>query len=66
LSEKRSIQCFEFISYFSPSTTTEVHRSYLDSEYHAAERLGTEISGSCHLLYSECEVGLLDFISRVE
>jgi len=41
-------------------------RNYMDSEYYAAERLGTEVSGSCHLLYSECEVGLLDFISRVE
>jgi hypothetical protein len=41
-------------------------RNYMDREYYAAERLGAEISGSCHLLYSECEVGLLDFISRVE
>jgi hypothetical protein len=44
----------------------EKPRKYLDSEYYAAERLGTEISGSCHLLYPECEVALLDFISRVE
>jgi hypothetical protein len=44
----------------------EVHRNYMDTEYYAAERLGNEVSGSCHLLYSECEVGLLDFISEVE
>lgn len=50
----------------TPSTTMEERRNYMDSEYYAAERLGTDISGSCHLLYSECEVGLLDFISRVE
>lgn len=50
----------------TPSTTTEARRTYMDSEYYAAEKLGTEISGSCHLLYSECEVGLLDFISKVE
>ncbi|PNF33877.1 hypothetical protein B7P43_G06736 [Cryptotermes secundus] len=50
----------------TPSTTTEARRTYMDSEYYAAERLGTEISGNCHLLYSECEVGLLDFISKVE
>ncbi|XP_069694278.1 uncharacterized protein [Periplaneta americana] len=50
----------------TPSSTTEESRSYMDSEYHAAERLGKEISGSCHLLYSECGVGLLDFISKIE
>ncbi|PNF33876.1 hypothetical protein B7P43_G06737 [Cryptotermes secundus] len=50
----------------TPSTTMEGHRSYLDTEYHAAERLGSEISGSCHLLYSECKIGLLDLISKFE
>ncbi|KDR23463.1 hypothetical protein L798_08665 [Zootermopsis nevadensis] len=50
----------------TPSTTMEVHRNYMDREYYAAERLGTDVSGSCQLLYPECEVGLLDFISKVE
>lgn len=44
----------------------EERRNYMDSEYYAAERLGTLTSGSCHLLYSECQVGLLDFISEVQ
>ncbi|KDR23464.1 uncharacterized protein LOC110837185 isoform X2 [Zootermopsis nevadensis] len=50
----------------TPSTTMEKPRSYSDREYHAAERLGTEISESCHLLYPECNIGLLDLISKTE
>ncbi|XP_069694257.1 uncharacterized protein [Periplaneta americana] len=50
----------------TPSTTSDEVSSYSNFEYHAAERLGREISGSCHLLYPECEVGLLDLISKVD
>jgi hypothetical protein len=50
----------------SPSTTVEKHRSYLDREYYAAERLGREMANSCHILYPECNTGLLDYISEIE
>jgi len=50
----------------SPSATMERHTSYRDREYYAAERLGREMSSSCHLLYPECKMGLLDLISEIE
>jgi hypothetical protein len=55
-----------FMFLVRPSTTMEQHTSYRDREYCAAERLGREMSGSCHLLYPECKIGLLDLISEIE
>jgi hypothetical protein len=55
---------FTFLS--SPSSTVDQYSSYRDREYYAAERLGREMSNSCHLLYSECKIGLLDLISEIE
>ncbi|PSN41153.1 hypothetical protein C0J52_05212 [Blattella germanica] len=50
----------------TPSSTSEPLSAYGDSEYHAAERLGSKVSDSCHLLYSECTFGILDFVSEIE
>ena len=55
-----------FVFLASPSATAEQQMSYRDREYYAAERLGKEMSNSCHLLYSECKIGLLDLISVIE
>jgi len=59
-----SFYVFMFLA--SPSATMEQHTSYRDREYYAAERLGREMTNSCHLLYPECKIGLLDIISEIE
>jgi predicted Rossmann-fold nucleotide-binding protein len=61
---RKSFDVFTFLS--SPSSTVEQYSSYRDREYYAAERLGREMSNSCHLLYSECKTGLLYLISEIE
>ncbi|PSN41162.1 hypothetical protein C0J52_05213 [Blattella germanica] len=50
----------------SPSTTSDMLGVGAEREYHAAERLGRKVPGSCPQLYPECSMGLLDLISTTE
>ncbi|KAJ9596087.1 hypothetical protein L9F63_012716 [Diploptera punctata] len=50
----------------TPSATLEpsAHNN-VDRDYRSAERLGATERGRCHLLYPECNTGLLDTISTI-